>query len=194
VTTNHSGFTEILSFPLPPTVSQGPPQVSLLLDGIFDLEMEMPLTYDLGGLIPQESYATLKTSLIEWVEACLEVLGSEAMFCKASVEKEGLARMVRALGFARGLDMPHSPQPDRLYFRCRDALAAIAIHRYSTIVLLPTAHQHKALATKDKRGSKYTSLILSIDIAVEMWVSYISDRLPLLLKASVICCVLFRLC
>ena len=142
----------------------------------------MPVTYEAGGIIPREAYSGLKELLFKWVENSIGVVTSEAMFQKGYVEKQAMGQIVRALGFALGLALPRSSDPGLIYFRCHDAFSALAIHRYSSLVLLPTATKLAEQGLKDKRHRSYLMFLTSVETALEKWVSYATERLPQVLQ------------
>jgi hypothetical protein len=86
-------------------------QLPIFLQAAFDIEMEMLLTWVARNVMKSEDFNCMRTQLLDWVTASLDIITSPAMFTDSYVNKEPLAQLVRALGFARGLDLPTTPCP-----------------------------------------------------------------------------------
>jgi hypothetical protein len=181
-----SRFSKALPLPAKPTGDYFPPihQLPIFFEAVFDTEMEMPLSYEARGTLQPEHFRLMGEVLTDWVVESLDVITSPDIFQDSHVQNEDLAQVVRALGFARGLQLPAPPLPDTLYDRCHEAFTAITLHRYSCLILLPIALQLTKRNGKDKRGDSFVSLANKLEAALAAWAIYATANLPIILQVN----------
>lgn len=138
----HQHFGNLLSlppFPLTPATTERSHLTSTVLNGIFDLNLQLPSIFAYGdSLVPDEILERLSEELTRWIQTSLTVMAHPTVISASDISHKHIILMIR--GFCFVVNHGSMDLRERLmdvYTRFVNTVSFISMHRYTRLIMSP---------------------------------------------------------
>jgi hypothetical protein len=154
------------------------------IDGILNVELQVPL-YNIESMdrcllppIPTGALDIINTSIVEWLENSVNVLGTPESMQNGRIPSNFFLQMMRAFAFIEtsGSTAVQAWKRSAVYVSFSNLLAGTALYRYCVTVLEPLIDDLPKKITK--RTLQMTELLESMSDSIGSWILYCQKILP----------------